>query len=204
MSEQQWESFVPVDGELWPFGFRYRRKGNDGDAASKWKQNSSLCGCEITDTNLLGEYVFEQPVAEPSATSEQVASAVRELAGKTVENLAVYDEEERKAVRVSRDAVQAGIVLANHFTDKAADNDKPATIAWVRSVVECGESEDPDIDDRYVSFGPYDGMSLSDVDEEGPLQLWCNEYQLGDIEKRGQFRQLCRALGIQLKEDDPC
>lgn len=82
--------------------------------------------------------------------------------------------------------------MSNHILATVrADDDEPVNDKWFSSVFEQCVSQ------RY-EFGT---NCIMEIDEENESwYVWSYGDRLGEVKTRGQFRQLCRGLGIELKE----
>ena len=104
---------------------------------------------------------------------------------------AVIAEHVRMHVDEAQSALLLGIIA-----------NEPIGFAWLVAVT---STDDEDIRDEdrgvCVEFGP--DTLICDVDDEGKeWQVWSHEHELGACETKGQFRALCRGLGIDLKDTD--
>ena len=91
---------------------------------------------------------------------------------------------------------QLGNVASTVLAEHAADDDESVSDEWFQQVL--GEPQRRMTGDMYQIPGQRLWLFQRCDDEWG---LTGDNRDICDIKTRGQFRQLCRALGIELKEN---
>ena len=83
----------------------------------------------------------------------------------------------------------------NYLAEHPADDDELVTDEWLRSV---GFKEEEN-ELRSLSIG-HDSIVCWDAYDDALPTFWVRAWELQHIQTRGQVRNLCKALGINLKE----
>ena len=91
--------------------------------------------------------------------------------------------------------VLADIALAEHILATVREDDgEPVTYEWICSL------KIPHMENRKILWN-FDGYTVS-VSSSG-AKFHCNHMPIASVETRGQFRSLCKGLGIVLGESAP-
>ncbi len=88
------------------------------------------------------------------------------------------------------------VTFARHILSTVRDDDDElVTYEWLCS------TKKPYLMSRKVTWN-FDGYTVS-VNSSG-ARLHCNHMPIVSVQTRGQFRSLCKGLGIELKEEKTC